>query len=57
MGRKPRAGRTATKLLTVRMTAEDFAFYQRAAERAGVSMSDFTRNALDALIGKSVREK
>lgn len=57
MGRPPRAGKPASKLLTVRMTSDDYAFYRRHADGAGVSLSDFARNAMDAWIGRSLREK
>jgi uncharacterized protein (DUF1778 family) len=52
MSRLPRAG-TAGKPVTIRATAEERALWERAAERAGKSLSDWLRRLANRAAGRS----
>ena len=45
-GRPPRAGRTATERIQLRVTKLELRTWQAAAEAAGVTLSEWVRRAL-----------
>ena len=50
MGRPPRAGEAAERLIRFRATDEEYERIARAAERSGETVSQFLRRIVDAAV-------
>lgn len=51
-GRPPRDPEGAAKIVPIRMTDSERERYQKAAERAGMSLSEWARDRLDKAVNR-----
>lgn len=52
LGRRPRAGKTAAEVVKFRATGDERTRWQSAADRQGISLSEWIRWVLDRVVAK-----